>query len=87
MAEIVGPVAKSLPDEPRLTDLASAITNRLYAARSNIRHVLRQPGYSQLLLTAGSLLQRCALLYRATGRRRRAFLATAVCRPPAAQPC
>jgi inorganic triphosphatase YgiF len=58
MAEIVGPVAKSLPDEPRLTDLASAITNRLYAARSNIRHVLRQPAYCQLLLTAGSLLQR-----------------------------
>ena len=57
MAEIVGPVARSLPDEPRLTDLASAITNRLYAARSTIRHVLRQPGYSQLLLTAGSLLQ------------------------------
>ena len=59
MAEIVVPVAKALPDEPRLTDLASAITNRLYAARAEIRHVLRQPGYSQLLLTAGSLLQ-CA---------------------------
>jgi inorganic triphosphatase YgiF len=57
MAEIVAPVAKALPDEPRLTDLASAITNRLYAARSTIRHVLRQPGYSQLLLTVGSLLQ------------------------------
>jgi adenylate cyclase len=58
MAEIVSPVAKALPDEPRLTDLASAITIRLYAARSNIRHVLRQPAYSRLLLTAGSLLQR-----------------------------
>jgi adenylate cyclase len=58
MTEIVTPVANALPDEPRLTDLASAVTNRLYAARADIRHVLRQPGYSQLLLTAGSLLQR-----------------------------
>lgn len=56
MAEIVTPVAKALPDEPRLTDLASAITNRLYAARSSIRQMLRQPAYSQLLLTVGSLL-------------------------------
>lgn len=58
MAEIVAPVAKALPDEPRLTDLASAITNRLYDARSAIRHTLRQPAYGQLLLTAASLLQR-----------------------------
>ncbi|NJD35291.1 MAG: CYTH and CHAD domain-containing protein [Betaproteobacteria bacterium] len=58
MAEIVAPVATALPDEPRLTDLASAITNRLYAARSAIRHTLRQPAYGQLLLTAASLLQR-----------------------------
>ncbi len=58
MAEIVAPVAKALPDEPRLTDLAGAVTNRLYAARGNIRHVLRQTGYSRLLLTTGSLLQR-----------------------------
>ena len=58
MAEIVAPVADALPDEPRLTDLAGAITNRIYAARNNIRQVLRQPGYGQLLLTAGSLLQR-----------------------------
>ena len=57
MAEIVAPVASALPDEPRLTDLAGAITNRLYAARSNIHFVLRQPAYSRLLLTAGSLLQ------------------------------
>jgi inorganic triphosphatase YgiF len=56
MAEIVAPVAQALPDEPRLTDLAGAITNRLYAARGAIRHVLRQPGYGQLLLTAGRLL-------------------------------
>jgi inorganic triphosphatase YgiF len=58
MAEIVAPVAAALPNEPRLTDLAGAVTNRLYAVRANIRHVLLQPGYGQLLLTAGSLLQR-----------------------------
>lgn len=58
MAEIVAPVAKALPDEPRLTDLAGAITNRLYSARNQIRHVLRQPGYSRLLLTVASLLHR-----------------------------
>jgi adenylate cyclase len=57
MAEIVAPVADALPDEPRLTDLASAITNRLYDARNAIRHSLRQPAYGQLLLTAASLLQ------------------------------
>ncbi|MFA4970268.1 MAG: CYTH and CHAD domain-containing protein [Sulfuritalea sp.] len=62
MAEIVAPVATALPDEPRLTDLASAVTNRLYAARADIRHVLRQPGYGQLLLTAGSLLQRAPFI-------------------------
>ncbi len=62
MAEIVVPVARALPDEPRLTDLASAVTNRLYAARAHTRHVLRQPGYSQLLLTAGSLLQRAPFI-------------------------
>ncbi|TRZ99714.1 MAG: CHAD domain-containing protein [Rhodocyclaceae bacterium] len=62
MAEIVAPVAAALPDEPRLTDLTSAVTNRLYAARAHIRHMLRQPGYSQLLLTAGSLLQRAPFI-------------------------
>ena len=62
MAEIVAPVADALPDEPRLTDLAGAITNRLYAARTNIRQVLRQPGYGRLLLTAGSLLQRAPFI-------------------------
>ena len=34
MAEIVVPVANALPDEPRLTDLASAVTDHLYAARA-----------------------------------------------------
>ncbi|MCE9570627.1 MAG: CYTH and CHAD domain-containing protein, partial [Rhodocyclales bacterium] len=57
MAEIVAPVAAALPDEPRLTDLASAITNRLYAARSDARRTMQQPSYCRLLLTAGRLLQ------------------------------
>lgn len=57
MAEIVAPVASALPDEPRLTDLASAITDRLYAARRNTRRVLQLPAYGQLLLTAAGLLQ------------------------------
>lgn len=56
MAEIVDPVAKALPEEPRLTDLASVITNRLYVARKNIRVVLQKPDYSQLLLNASSML-------------------------------
>jgi adenylate cyclase len=62
MAEIVAPVAAALPNEPRLTDLASAVTNRRYAARADIRQVLQQPGYGQLLLTAGSLLQRAPFI-------------------------
>lgn len=57
MTEIVAPVAAALRDEPRLTDLAGAITDRLYAARNHTRHVLQQPGYGQLLLTASALLQ------------------------------
>ena len=56
MAEIVAPVAAALPDEPRLTDLASAITNRLYAARNEARRTMQQPAYCRLLLTAGRLL-------------------------------
>jgi hypothetical protein len=43
MGEIVAPVAAALPDEPRLADLSGAITNRLYAARAEIRQVLRRP--------------------------------------------
>jgi adenylate cyclase len=56
IAEIVAPVTAALPDEPRLVDLTSAVTNRLYATRAHIRHVLRQPAYSQLMLTVGRLL-------------------------------
>ena len=56
IAEILAPVAAALPDEPRLVDLTNAVTNRLYATRSHIRHVLRQPAYSQLMLNAGRLL-------------------------------
>ena len=57
VAEIVAPVAAALPDEPRLTDLASAITNRLYAARDEARRMMQQPAYCHLLLTAGRQLQ------------------------------
>jgi adenylate cyclase len=57
MSEIVAPVVAALPDEPCLTDLASAITIRRYAARAAIRAALRQPGHGQLLLRADSLLQ------------------------------
>ena len=56
VAEIVSPVSRAIPDDPRLTDLAGAITNRQYAARNAIRHMLRQPEYGRLLLTAGRLL-------------------------------
>ncbi len=62
MAEIVAPVASALPDEPRLTDLAGAITNRLYTARATIRQALQQPEYGRLLLLAGSLLQRAPFI-------------------------
>lgn len=62
VAEIVTPVARAIPDEPRLTDLASAITNRQYAARNAIRQVLKQPGYGRLLLTAGQLLQQAPFI-------------------------
>ncbi len=56
MAEIVNPVAAALPDEPRLTDLAGAITDRLYAARENTRQILQRPAYGRMLITAARLL-------------------------------
>lgn len=56
MGEIVAPVASAMPDEPRLTDLASAITNRQYAARDSIRQALRQPAHGRLMLVAARLL-------------------------------
>ncbi|MBI5109275.1 MAG: CHAD domain-containing protein [Rhodocyclales bacterium] len=56
VAEIVSPVVRAIPDDPRLTDLAGAITNRQYAVRNAIRHALKQPAYGRLLLTASQLL-------------------------------
>lgn len=56
MDEIVAPVTRSVPDEPRLADLAGAITNRLYAARQQVRQVLRQPAYGRLLIESGRVL-------------------------------
>jgi adenylate cyclase len=62
VTEIVTPVARAIPDEPRLTDLASAITNRQYAARNSIRQMLKQPGYGRLLLNAGQLLHQAPFI-------------------------
>ena len=60
MSEIVGPVAAALPDEPRLTDLAGIIAERLYQAHQEAAQALRQPDYGRLLLLAGALLQGAA---------------------------
>jgi len=62
VAEIVAPVSRAIPDDPRLANLAGAITNRQYAARSAIRQLLRQPAYGKLLLTAGQLLHRAPFI-------------------------
>lgn len=62
VTEIVAPVLRAIPDDPRLADLAGAITNRQYAARDAIRHLLRQPAYGTLLLTAGQLLHRAPFI-------------------------
>jgi len=56
VAEIVSPVVRAIPDDPRLTDLAGAITNRQYAVRNAIRHTLKQPAYGRLLLIASRFL-------------------------------
>ena len=56
MDEIVSPVCRAVPDEPRLTELAGAITNRLYVAREEVRRMLRDPAYGRLLLSARRLL-------------------------------
>lgn len=61
MSEIVAPVATAIPDDPRLTDLASAITNRQYSARNNFRQALRQPAHGHLMLAAGRLLHGAAI--------------------------
>lgn len=58
MAEIVSPVARALTEDPRLTDLAGVITNRLYAARADAGRVLSQPRYGRMQLGAGALLHR-----------------------------
>ena len=58
MAEIVSPVARALPEDPRLTDLAGVITNRLYAARADAGRVLSQPQYGHMQLGVGALLHR-----------------------------
>lgn len=62
VTEIVAPVSRAIADDPRLADLAGAITNRQYAARDAIRQQLRQPAYGTLLLTAGQLLHRAPFI-------------------------
>ena len=56
MGQIVAPVAAALPDEPRLTDLAGIVAERLYQARREASRALIQPGHGRLMLLAGSLL-------------------------------
>ena len=51
-AEIVNPVAHALPFEPRLTELANVITNRLYEVRATTRSFLQRPAHGQRLLMA-----------------------------------
>lgn len=50
--EIVAPVIKALPDEPRLAQLSSAITLQRYRARNAVNALLQAPGYGQTLLAA-----------------------------------
>ncbi len=50
--EITDPVLNALPDEPRLTALASDITNRRYGARDEALAALAAPAYGQALLVA-----------------------------------
>lgn len=50
--EIVAPVIKALPDEPRLAQLSSAITLQRYRARSDANVLLQAPGYGRTLLAA-----------------------------------
>lgn len=57
VTEIVMPVARAIPDEPRLTDLSNAIGSRQIAARDAIRRSLLQAGYGQLLLGTEHRLQ------------------------------
>jgi inorganic triphosphatase YgiF len=55
-AEIVDPVLRALPEEPRLSALASAITNRRYAARREVLAALATPAHGSLLLNTMSAL-------------------------------
>ena len=52
LGEIVNPVLRALPDEPRLPALAGAIINRRYAARAQTIALLSAPDHGRALLTA-----------------------------------
>lgn len=57
-AEIVAPVIRALPGEPRLATLAGIITDRRFAARASAVHALQSPRYGQLILQAADVLHR-----------------------------
>ncbi len=52
LGEIVNPVLRSLPDEPRLPALAGDITNRRYTARAQAIAMLATPDHGRALLAA-----------------------------------
>lgn len=52
LGEIVDPVQRALPEEPRLSALASAVTNRRYAVREDVLATLGGAAYGRLLLSA-----------------------------------
>ena len=62
MAEIVAPVARALPGDPRLTDLAGVVTDRLYSARAEAELMLSRPQYALMLLEAGASLHGSAFI-------------------------
>ena len=58
LSEIVNPVLRAQPDEPRLPALAGDITNRRDAALAQARALLAAPNYGCALLTALEALHR-----------------------------
>lgn len=56
LEDIVAPVIRALPEEPRLTDLSAVLAQRLHVARTEAVDILRQPRYGLLLLAADRLL-------------------------------
>ena len=61
LREIVNPVLRALPDEPRLPALAGDITSRRYTARAQAIALLAAPDYGRALLAALGALHHVAL--------------------------